>query len=76
MIWVFGRGGVGYLIGYLIGNCTRVGVPYIYMYGRRFACGGEFFARSILFGSGDLVGADQIPETLRLNRANLPEKLC
>ena len=42
MIWVFGRGGVGYLIGYLMGNCTRVGVPYIYMYGRRFACGGAF----------------------------------
>ena len=31
-----------YDLGFLEGGCTRVGVPYIYMYGRRAACGGAF----------------------------------
>ena len=43
------KGGVGYLIGYLIGKCKRVGVPYIYNSHPRFAPRGGVSTESVLF---------------------------
>ena len=40
-----------YYFGFLEGGCTRVGVPYIYMHGRRVACGGAFAPDQFLYWS-------------------------